>query len=197
MVRTQLKRATEKYGPPNSSVLSRALSQPLEKDLDMLQMGTKKMGSLHIDNTGNIDYETEMKVSSATSQIACGDSASVPSLLSTRREGNFSATLKEHLQNDASLVTETKNNSSEEAEEGARKPDAVAIPEDFLCPISLEIMRDPVIVATGQVFTLLAFHRMLYGTLFSGVCYGSNFVVFFTCRLMSAHTFKGGLILGT
>lgn len=46
----------------------------------------------------------------------------------------------------------------EEAE--ARKlanPSPVSIPNEFLCPITLEIMTDPVIVATGQVyFTLLA-----------------------------------------
>lgn len=39
-----------------------------------------------------------------------------------------------------------------------KKPDPVVIPEDFLCPISLELMRDPVIVATGQAcFTSNAF----------------------------------------
>ncbi|KAG4401172.1 hypothetical protein GLYMA_07G216200v4 [Glycine max] len=33
-----------------------------------------------------------------------------------------------------------------------KKPEAIVIPEDFLCPISLELMRDPVIVATGQTY---------------------------------------------
>ncbi|CAN6549572.1 unnamed protein product [Malus baccata var. baccata] len=35
-----------------------------------------------------------------------------------------------------------------------KKPDAnsSAIPDDFICPISLELMRDPVIVATGQTY---------------------------------------------
>ncbi|CAN6550142.1 unnamed protein product [Malus baccata var. baccata] len=35
-----------------------------------------------------------------------------------------------------------------------KKPDAnsSAIPDDFICPISLERMRDPVIVATGQTY---------------------------------------------
>lgn len=31
------------------------------------------------------------------------------------------------------------------------KPKTPVIPEDFRCPISLELMNDPVIVATGQV----------------------------------------------
>ena len=33
---------------------------------------------------------------------------------------------------------------------------APIIPEDFRCPISLELMRDPVIVSTGQVLKQLA-----------------------------------------
>ncbi|KAL6187633.1 hypothetical protein ACLB2K_039031 [Fragaria x ananassa] len=33
-----------------------------------------------------------------------------------------------------------------------KKPDATVIPADFICPISLELMRDPVIVATGQTY---------------------------------------------
>jgi hypothetical protein len=41
---------------------------------------------------------------------------------------------------------ETKGSS-----EKVKKPDSVTIPEDFRCPISLELMRDPVIVSTGQV----------------------------------------------
>lgn len=36
--------------------------------------------------------------------------------------------------------------------EEIKKPDALVIPDDYLCPISLELMRDPVIVATGQVY---------------------------------------------
>lgn len=31
------------------------------------------------------------------------------------------------------------------------KPKVPVIPDDFRCPISLELMKDPVIVATGQV----------------------------------------------
>ncbi|KAG4394353.1 hypothetical protein GLYMA_20G013200v4 [Glycine max] len=33
-----------------------------------------------------------------------------------------------------------------------KKTEGIVIPEDFLCPISLELMRDPVIVATGQTY---------------------------------------------
>lgn len=33
-----------------------------------------------------------------------------------------------------------------------KKPDATVIPDDFICPIALELLRDPVIVATGQTY---------------------------------------------
>lgn len=33
-----------------------------------------------------------------------------------------------------------------------QKPDSIAMPEDFRCPISLELIRDPVIVSTGQTY---------------------------------------------
>ncbi|TYI36563.1 hypothetical protein ES332_A03G150100v1 [Gossypium tomentosum] len=35
-----------------------------------------------------------------------------------------------------------------------KKPNALVIPDDFLCPISLERMRDPMIVSTGQVYLI-------------------------------------------
>lgn len=51
------------------------------------------------------------------------------------------------------------------------------IPDDFRCPISLELMKDPVIVSTGQVYLMCAryhsqnsvamlfFHFLLYSSL--------------------------------
>lgn len=41
-------------------------------------------------------------------------------------------------------------------------PKSIVIPDDFRCPISLELMKDPVIVSTGQVmavnFTLTKYY---------------------------------------
>lgn len=45
-----------------------------------------------------------------------------------------------------------------------KKSPSLVIPHEFLCPITLEIMTDPVIIATGQVnidLTLLSFLRAL------------------------------------
>lgn len=36
----------------------------------------------------------------------------------------------------------------------SREMGAGAVPEEFKCPLSKELMRDPVIIATGQVFQL-------------------------------------------
>ncbi|KAL0430243.1 UNVERIFIED_CONTAM: U-box domain-containing protein 10 [Sesamum radiatum] len=62
LVRAQLRRATERYGGPlNSGVLYRALSQPLDKEIDPFQQGNRLMGSLHVENIGNIDHEVKKK----------------------------------------------------------------------------------------------------------------------------------------
>ena len=55
---------------------------------------------------------------------------------------------------------ESQENSESKSLPEVKKPEAIVIPEDFLCPISLELMRDPVIVATGQVcsFQMLLKH---------------------------------------
>ena len=55
LVRAQLRRATEKYGGPvKSNLLSRASSQPLDKEIDLLHSGNSGIGTLHIENIGNI-----------------------------------------------------------------------------------------------------------------------------------------------
>ncbi|KAL8035056.1 hypothetical protein ABFX02_12G072700 [Erythranthe guttata] len=132
LVRSQLKRATERYGVPTPSiVLHRALSQPLDKQIDPFQTSNRSMGSLHLENVGNIDHEVSTKVES------CGpvDHAldGVIKEENSRNEVNVSK--------DSVTLDENK------------KPDSlVIIPDDFRCPISLELMRDPVIVATGQTY---------------------------------------------
>ncbi|KAF9590178.1 hypothetical protein IFM89_031833 [Coptis chinensis] len=45
--------------------------------------------------------------------------------------------------------------------EDTKKSDSVAIPDDFRCPISLELMRDPVIVSTGQTYERSCIQRWI------------------------------------
>lgn len=43
------------------------------------------------------------------------------------------------------------NGKERRKEEGEREVESLEIPKRFLCPISSELMRDPVVVASGQV----------------------------------------------
>ncbi|KAG8382788.1 hypothetical protein BUALT_Bualt05G0113700 [Buddleja alternifolia] len=139
LVRVQLRRATERYGGPlKSSLLYRALSQPLDKEIDPFQPSNRFIGSLHIDNTGNIDHEVRPKMEGLL-------------------EGNEVILKKESLSHSSSSsdINVPKNSdisSTCNSVEENKKQDSPVIPDDFLCPISLELMRDPVIVATGQTY---------------------------------------------
>ncbi|KAG5532215.1 hypothetical protein RHGRI_026741 [Rhododendron griersonianum] len=150
LVRAQLERATKRYGG-RSTTLSRASSQPvLNQEIDMQPLNRRVMGTLHVENIGNIDHEVKVRV------------APVPKGNGSRRHNanqishesemprNSSASTEVHQQNgvDESGELNTTNNSLEES----KKADSPVVPDDFLCPISLEIMRDPVIVATGQTY---------------------------------------------
>ncbi|PIN25997.1 Ubiquitin--protein ligase [Handroanthus impetiginosus] len=151
LVRGQLRRATERYGGPlNSSLLHRALSQPLDKDIDPFQASNRLIGCLHVENIGNIDHGVIEKVDGLAEGCGSVDHA-LDEVLN-----------KENLRNNSSTSSEvivlkdsdsgTMNNSSCKNLEENKKPDSLVIPDDFRCPISLELMRDPVIVATGQTY---------------------------------------------
>lgn len=146
LVRTQLKRATERYGPVSTSKISRAASQPILNELDPLQSGNKGIGSLHIGSIGNVDHEVKLKfkgttrgTSSRGHWVEVAEGVELSSGSSTVCAPN-------------NTDSEGEGNCSSETVAKCQKSDSVAIPEDFLCPISLEIMRDPVIVATGQTY---------------------------------------------
>lgn len=49
------------------------------------------------------------------------------------------------------VVVETSVSETPEGKESTFTYRSPVIPDDFRCPISLELMRDPVIVSTGQV----------------------------------------------
>lgn len=49
------------------------------------------------------------------------------------------------------VLTANPQVDTSESEKGLMKHRSPVIPDDFRCPISLELMKDPVIVSTGQV----------------------------------------------
>ncbi|KAB2063497.1 hypothetical protein ES319_A10G219800v1 [Gossypium barbadense] len=50
------------------------------------------------------------------------------------------------------VLTENPEADTSEGEKGLMKHRSPVIPDDFRCPISLELMKDPVIVSTGQTY---------------------------------------------
>lgn len=151
LVRAQLRRAAERYGPLNSKMLSRALSEPLEVEADRMrvQSSSRTMGTLHIENIGNIDHTVTANTSFAQandlSKDDCTDIMEGLTITSSSLEVCPSNARDENRRDQ--LGTDQSNQPEE-----IKKTNATSIPEDFLCPISLELMRDPVIVATGQTY---------------------------------------------
>ncbi|KAL8120756.1 U-box domain-containing protein 11-like [Apium graveolens] len=151
LVRGQLRRATERYGGSlTSSRLSRALSQPLDKELDIMQPGNRLIGSLHGESTGNIEHGGSEKVEIISTTNSSKDYGSDPMIHRLERRESSSASSDTCLINNVD-ATRSENSSEINSEEN-KKTSFPVIPDDFLCPISLEVMRDPVIVATGQTY---------------------------------------------
>lgn len=135
LVRAQLRRATGRYGGPlNSTLLHRALSQPLDKEIDPYQPGSRSIGSLHVENIGIIDQVLPK------AGLSEGNGSDATEIVQD----------KESLSKSSSSHVICQICPSDEN----KKVDSPVIPDDFLCPISLELMRDPVIVATGQVIII-------------------------------------------
>ncbi|XP_057787688.1 U-box domain-containing protein 11-like [Salvia miltiorrhiza] len=152
LVRSQLRRASERYGGPlKSSILYRALSQPLDKEIDPFQSGSRSIRSLHVDNTGIIDHEVGQKVegllegNGLENHATDNDIPNIESLIDSSTSHEISAP------KDSDSVRIESSTCGRSVDEN-KKLDSPLIPVDFLCPISLELMKDPVIVATGQTY---------------------------------------------
>ncbi|KAG6410388.1 hypothetical protein SASPL_128446 [Salvia splendens] len=131
LVRSQLRRAGERHGRP----LNSSLPQPFDNEIGYLQ----------------IDYVN--KASTKTKGGGEGVGAVDKFLNEVLIENDVP---NSSISSDAVVLKEGGspglNTSSCKAVEENKKPGSVCIPDDLLCPISLELMRDPVIVATGQTY---------------------------------------------
>ncbi|KAL3510621.1 hypothetical protein ACH5RR_030022 [Cinchona calisaya] len=153
LVRSQLKRAADRYGGPlNSNMLSRALSQPLDRDVDPFHPRNREIGSLHVPNIGNIDHQVTKKVSCVSNMKGLEGDGSVQIIQERRRPKNLSRSSKICQPKGSETNVIDGSCCSNKSPEENKKSDSSIIPVDFLCPISLELMRDPVIVATGQTY---------------------------------------------
>lgn len=144
LVRSQLRRATERYGSFNSKMLSHALAQLVDEDIDQAQSSNRVIGSLNVQNCGGIDDENMSKLDAIPESD--GSKSYGADLVSYKSErlGNSS--------DSSDIDVDGQDSSATNSLEEIKKPDPIVVPEDFLCPISLELMRDPVIVATGQTY---------------------------------------------
>ncbi|XP_050233845.1 U-box domain-containing protein 11 [Mercurialis annua] len=135
LVRSQLRRATERYGSLSLRTASVALGELMNKEADDVRKGSRLTKSGHIDKSVSINLEVLDRPDDVLeSNVSKGHA--VDQLITETKE----------------VVGSKKYNLPSKNVEDLKKPDAPAIPDDFLCPISLEIMRDPVIVATGQTY---------------------------------------------
>jgi hypothetical protein len=120
----------------NSREVSFPFSQQIDNDVDRAQKGNRLTTSCHVENSGSVNH----KVAENTETSVSGSNGS------TDRTADLVAS-------ESNAVDLAKKYSflPNKRTEDLKKPDTLKIPHDFLCPISLELMRDPVIVATGQV----------------------------------------------
>ncbi|KAH0681017.1 hypothetical protein KY284_022102 [Solanum tuberosum] len=162
LVRSQLTRAKERYGGPlTSNVLSRALSQPLDKEIDPLQSGSRGVGSLHLENVGNIDNEVRPKLGDLPLGNTPNSNDCVQIVQEPENLRNSSKNSEVTSPKSPGLAREDDSPSKNVVEN--KKPNSPIIPEEYLCPISLELMRDPVIVATGQTYERSFIQRWIDG----------------------------------
>lgn len=129
-----MRRAGERYGRP----LNSNLSHPSDKEIG---------SDLHVENISNIDHEASTKVEGAAGIGAVDHVLNEVLIEEDVSNSSMSSEVAVSKDSDSPGI----NSSSCKALEENKKPDSLVVPDDLRCPISLELMRDPVIVATGQV----------------------------------------------
>ncbi|KAJ1377879.1 Zinc finger, RING/FYVE/PHD-type, partial [Sesbania bispinosa] len=145
LVRTQLRRAAEKYGFMISKMPSYELSQSLAQEIS--QVLGKPANGLQKQNSCPENLSELDSIPVNNGRKSCSTTGAGSRLERTRSIPTSSEV-------SLSNVTEPENKEISERKSlsEVKKTEAIVIPEDFLCPISLELMRDPVIVATGQTY---------------------------------------------
>lgn len=149
LVRAQLRRAMARNGSLNSkafTVISWILSQKPDTEVDPKVL-TRVTGNFQTEKIGNANDFKEMVDTIAEVYAKAEHSVERKKYVVDRLKNPDSSTT--HKTNEADDETDNLTNKSLEE---MKKPDALAIPDDFRCPISLELMRDPVIVSTGQTY---------------------------------------------
>ena len=140
-MRAQLRRAAEKYGSLTAIPPSVVQSQLLKKNMDMLNLNNWA-DNFDVEENGVVDHEITVKFDEFPNCRGFTNNG-VDQLIF---EG-----LEKKLPSPSEACSDGQDDSTKKSGDQVKNSDGVSIPDDFLCPISLEIMRDPVIVSTGQV----------------------------------------------
>eukprot|EP01018_Ginkgo_biloba_P029114 Gb_12875 [translate_table: standard] len=148
LVHAQLKRAKGRADTPDLELymdLSTILLQKSDRDCDRILLG-RAAEKLQLKTIADLKQESQA-LCNMVSESGGDTSGSLEQVSGILRK------LKDF------VLTENPEMDAPDNEKGTfaggaslEKADSPVIPDDFRCPISLELMKDPVIVATGQTY---------------------------------------------
>lgn len=138
LVHAQFKRAKERTDAPDSQLEIDLAMVEKEKDPDHAIL--KRLSeTLHLRTVNDLKRES----------LAIHDMVILSSAVSDDCFETMSCILKKL--KDCIVMGNPEASDMSEGEKGLIRHRSPVIPDDFRCPISLELMKDPVIVSTGQV----------------------------------------------
>uniref|UniRef100_A0ACD5Z6V5 Uncharacterized protein n=1 Tax=Avena sativa TaxID=4498 RepID=A0ACD5Z6V5_AVESA len=152
LVRGQLKREMEKQGALDVNIFSK-IHDIVARHADNVgshsQESQGQPETLQIENlsTDHMMLQNVALLVSEISGISKSEIKQITSELIEALENSRITDSAKPINVDSQTSDEAKGSSDE-----VKKPDSITMPEDFRCPISLELMRDPVIVSTGQTY---------------------------------------------
>ncbi|KAJ8471862.1 hypothetical protein OPV22_026205 [Ensete ventricosum] len=150
LIRAQLRRATVKSGTTNLKVFSEIydmLSQTCGKELKLQR--TSSSPELHIDDTVDGDHDFK-DIVMLVAEVNVKSNHDMDNITSDMTAGLNKARIADSFI--SAVNDDNQINLTSPMLEEFKRPDPLEIPEDFRCPISLELMKDPVIVSTGQTY---------------------------------------------
>ncbi|WOL20095.1 hypothetical protein Cni_G28897 [Canna indica] len=150
LIRAQLRRATEKSGTSNLKVFSDiydTLSQIHCKELK--KQRTSSSPAFHIDDPVDDDHNLE-DIAMLVAELHGNSNHGVEKITLNITERLNKVGTSDNYKSD--VDDNNQSNLTSQTVEEVKKPQPLEIPEDFRCPISLELMKDPVIVSTGQTY---------------------------------------------
>ncbi|KAJ3680808.1 hypothetical protein LUZ60_015297 [Juncus effusus] len=153
LVQAQLKRASLQTEPPNKELHQQLLSIYNNSSNDQNTLESLSL-NLHLTTINDLKQESlalhEMVVVSDDPD----EKIEKMSLLLKK--------IKDFVQTqNPKMGSEVERNPKTKMKRSVSIPVRVSVPDEFRCPISLELMRDPVIVATGQTYERTSIQKWL------------------------------------